>query len=102
MWQRGADEADGVHEVDVETGLPVLLGVGNGEGTDIRHRHVQAAERLGRLPHPARESLSVADVDGCADHEVRADWPETVTLRAPSKIGAPFQITRPSIRPDCA
>ena len=60
--QGGPDEPDGVHEVDVEAGLPVLLGVGDGEGADVGHDHVEAAERGGRLLHPRRERLRVADV----------------------------------------
>jgi hypothetical protein len=57
-----------VHEVDVEAGLPVLLGVGNGERADVRHHHVEAAERFGRLLHPRRQRRPVADIDGGADH----------------------------------
>ena len=63
MWQRGSDEADGVHEVDVETGLPVLLGVGDRESADVGHDDVEAAEGLGRPLDPRREGVAVAHVD---------------------------------------
>jgi hypothetical protein len=48
-----------VHEVDVEAGLPVLLGVGDGERTDVRYDHVETAkESADRSTHAARASAS--------------------------------------------
>ena len=62
------DQPHRVHEVDVEAGLPVLLGVGDGEGADVGDDHVEAAERRGRLLHPRRERRRVADVDRRPGH----------------------------------
>lgn len=57
------DEPDGVHDVDLEADPPVLLGVGDREGTDVGHDHVESAECFGRLLHPCRECFAVAYVD---------------------------------------
>ena len=52
-----------MHEVDVDTGLPVLLGVRDRESADVGHDDVEAAEGLGRPLDPRREGVAVAYVD---------------------------------------
>ena len=63
MWQCGSDEADGVHEVDVDTGLPILLRVRDRERADVGYNDVEAAEGLGRRLDPRREGAAIAYVD---------------------------------------
>src|SRR5215217_4969528 len=59
MGQRGSDQADGVHDVNVETCLPVLLGVRDRESADVRHHDVEAPEGLADLStHALRASPS--------------------------------------------
>ena len=60
---RRPDQAHRVHQVDVEAGLPVLLGVRDRERADVGHDDVEPAERLGRPLHPRGQRVAVADVD---------------------------------------
>ena len=59
---RGPDQPHRVHEVDVEAGQPVLLGVREREGADVRHHDVQPAERRRRAVHPRGDAGPVGDV----------------------------------------
>ena len=52
-----------MHDVNVETCLPVLLRVRDRESADVRHHDVEAAEGLGRPLDPRREGVAVAYVD---------------------------------------
>ena len=71
MWQGGSDEADGVQEVDVDAGLPVLLRVRERESADVGDDDVEAAEGLGRSLDPRCEGGAVTHVDDRA-HDVAA------------------------------
>ena len=60
---RGPDQPHGVHEVDVEAGQPVLLGVRDRQRADVGHHDVEPAERLRGLRHPRRQRVAVTDVE---------------------------------------
>ena len=83
---RGPDQPHGVHEVDVEAGQPVLLGVRDRQRADVGHDDVEPAERLRGLLHPGGQRVAVADVD--------APCPVTV----PRVAAAPPRSRRPRRR----
>jgi hypothetical protein len=65
-----------VHEVDVEAGLPVLLGVGDGEGADVGDHHVEAADESADSSTQARGASAVATSTVCpyAARSCRPSW----------------------------
>ena len=61
------DQADRVHDVDVEARLPVLLRVGDRQSTDVGDDHVEAAHRGRGLLDPCCEGIGITDIERRAD-----------------------------------